>query len=127
MDNRARNELIGVLVGIAMIITGVCLFISKTSISSDFLQVEGIWEWWSILLVFVPLLTGIVLATLKPRWIIAKIVAVLGAIFLLAVIMANSTIIIEKKIMPFEWFLYIGLTTGGLLIILFALFVKKRK
>lgn len=127
MDNRARNELIGVLVGIAMIITGVCLFISKTSISSDFLQVEGIWEWWSILLVFVPLLTGIVLATLKPRWIIAKIVAVLGAIFLLAVIMANSTIIIEKKIMPFEWFLYIGLTAGGLLIILFALFVKKRK
>ena len=127
MDNRARNELIGVLVGIAMIITGVCLFISKTSISSDFLQVEGIWEWWSILLVFVPLLTGIVLATLKPRWIIAKIVAVLGAIFLLAVIMANSTIIIEKKIMPFEWFLYIGLTAGGLLIILFALFAKKRK
>ena len=114
-------------VGIAMIITGVCLFISKTSISSDFLQVEGIWEWWSILLVFVPLLTGIVLATLKPRWIIAKTVAVLGAIFLLAVIMANSTIIIEKKIMPFEWFLYIGLTAGGLLIILFALFVKKRK
>lgn len=127
MDNRARNELIGVLVGLAMIITGVCLFISKTSISSEFLQVEGIWEWWSILLVFVPLLTGIVLATLKPRWIIAKIVAVLGAIFLLAVIMANSTIIIEKKIMPFEWVLYIGLTAGGLLIILFALFAKKRK
>lgn len=127
MNNRARNELIGVLVGIAMIITGVCLFISKTSVSSEFLQAEGDWEWWKILLVFVPLLTGIVLAALKPRLIIAKIVAVLGAIFLLAVIMANSTIIIEKKIMPFEWILYIGLTAGGLLIILFALFAKKRK
>lgn len=127
MDNRARNELIGVLVGLAMIITGVCLFISKTSISSEFLQAEGDWEWWSMILVFVPLLAGIVLSALKPRLIAAKIVAVLGAFLLIAVIMANSTIIIEKRIMPFEWILYIGLMVGGLLIFVFALFAKKRK
>ncbi len=127
MDNRARNELIAVLVGLAMIITGVCLFISKTSITSDFLQMEGFWEWWRILLVFLPLITGIVLSALKPRLLIAKIVAVVGAIFIIAVIMANSTIIIEKKIMPFEWILYTGLIIGGLLIFIFALFAKKRK
>ncbi len=127
MDNRARNELIAVLVGLAMIITGVCLFTSKATFSSDFLLGEGFWEWWKILLAFVPLIVGIVLSAIKPKLRIAKIVALLGAFCLIAVIMAGSTIIIEKKIMPFEWIIYFGLIIGGLLIFLFALFANKKK
>ena len=127
MNNRARNELIGVVVGLVMIVIGVCMIISKTSFTSDFLEAQGIWKWWSILLVFMPLIVGIVITIFKPRHLIPKIIAVAGAVFLIAVIMANSTIIIEKKIMPFEWILSSILIVGGLVICFFALFVKKRK
>lgn len=127
MNNRARNELIGVIVGLAMIITGVCLFISKTSITSTFLEVKGIWKWWSILLVFLPLLTGIILSAVKPQHIVPKIIALVGAVLLIVVIMVNSTIIIEEKISPFEWILCGVLALGGLFICFVSLFAKKKK
>ena len=127
MNNRARNELIGVVVGLVMIVIGVCMIISKTSFTSDFLEAQGIWKWWNILLVFMQIVIGIVLTIFKPRHLIPKIIAVAGAVLLIAVIMANSTIIIEKKIMPFEWILSSILIVGGLVICFFALFVKKRK
>ena len=127
MKNRAHKELIGVIIGLAMILTGVCLFISKTTVISTFLEGSGIWKWWSILLVFLPLIIGIVLMIMKPRSIVPKFVALSGATGLISVIMANTTIIIEEKIMPVQWFLYGFLTIGGLLICIYSLFIKKKK
>ncbi len=127
MKNRANKELIGVITGLAMILTGVCLFISKTTVTSTFLEGSGIWKWWSILLVFLPLIIGIVLMIMKPRSIVPKLVALSGAAGLISVIMANTTIIIEEKIMPVQWFLYGFLTIGGLLICIYSLFIKKKK
>ena len=38
MNSRARNELIRVVAGLLMIVVGVALFMSKTRVSSDFLE-----------------------------------------------------------------------------------------
>ena len=127
MKNRAHKELFGVFTGLAMILTGVCLFISKTTVTSTFLEGSGIWKWWSILLVFLPLIVGIVLMIIKPRSVVPKLVALSGATGLISVIMANTTIIIEEKIMPVQWFLYGFLIIGGFLICIYSLFIKKKK
>ena len=127
MKNRAHKELFGVITGLAMILTGVCLFISKTTVTSTFLEGSGIWKWWSILLVFLPLIVGIVLMIIKPHSVVPKLVALSGATGLISVIMANTTIIIEKKIMPVQWFLYGFLIIGGFLICIYSLFIKKKK
>lgn len=127
MKNRAHKELIGVITGLAMILTGVCLFISKTTVTSTFLESSGIWKWWSILLVFLPLIIGIILMIIKPRSVVPKLVSLSGATGLISVIMANTTIFIEEKIMPVQWFLYGFLTIGGLLICIYSLFIKKKK
>ena len=127
MKNRAHKELIGVMTGLAMILTGVCMFVSKTTITSTFLEGSGIWKWWSIMLVFLPLITGMVLMIIKPRSPVPKIIALSGAVGLISVIMASTTIIIEERIMPFQWFLYGFLIIGGLLICIYALFIKKKK
>ena len=127
MKNRAHKELFGVITGLAMILTGVCLFISKTTVTSTFLESSGIWKWWSILLVFLPLIIGIILMIIKPRSVVPKLVSLSGATGLISVIMANTTIFIEEKIMPVQWFLYGFLTIGGLLICIYSLFIKKKK
>lgn len=127
MNSRARNELIRVVAGLLMIVVGVALFMSKTRVSSDFLESDGVWTWWKIILVLLPLAAGIVLLVVKPNLKASGIVAALGAVLLIAVILINTTIIIEKDIAPYEWAIYGVLVFGGMLVSVLSLFIRRKK
>ena len=96
MNTKARDELIKVVVGLLMITAGVGYFISKTTITSTFIEVNGDWKLWSVFLVFLPAILGVVLLIVKPQWLASKLVAAGGAIFLVVVIMLNSTIVLTE-------------------------------
>ncbi|MCM1308552.1 MAG: hypothetical protein NC223_08140 [Butyrivibrio sp.] len=127
MNSRARNELIRVVAGLLMIVAGMALFMSKTSVSSDFLEYGGGWNWWKILLVLLPLAAGIVLLAVKPHLKVSGIVAALGAVLVVAVILVNTTIIIEKDIASYEWVIYGVLIFGGMLVSVLSLFIRRKK
>lgn len=127
MNRRARNELIRVVAGLLMIVVGVALFMSKTRVSSAFLEYDGVWNWWKILLVLLPLAAGIVLLAVKPHLKISGIVAGLGAALVVAVILVNTTIIIEKDIASYEWVIYGVLIFGGMLVSVLSLFIRRKK
>ncbi len=127
MNNRARNELIAVVSGILMIIAGVCLLMTKVSLSSAFLESGGIWSWWKIILVLIPLLAGIVMMAIKPHKNYPKIIASVGVILIIAVILANTTIIISEKKDLRSVVIYGIITLAGMAVLLIALFAKKKK
>ncbi len=127
MNKKARNELIRVIIGLVMIAVGVGLFISKTQMTSDFLEFDGIWSWWKTVLTLLPLAVGIVMLIVKPRLMASKLVATLGALLAIAVILINTTIIIEKEIAPVEWIIYGVLVLCGIIVSLSALFIKRNK
>lgn len=127
MNSRARNELIRVVAGLLMIVVGVALFMSKTRVSSAFLEYDGGWNWWKILLVLLPLAAGIVLLAVKPHLKISGVVAGLGAVLVVAVILVNTTIIIEKDIASYEWVIYGVLIFGGMLVSVLSLFIRRKK
>ncbi len=127
MNSRARNELVRVVAGLLMIVVGVALFMSKTRITSAFLESAGIWNWWKILLVLLPLAAGIVMLIVRPHLKASMIVAGLGAVLVLTVILVNTTIIIEKNIAPYEWVIYGVLIFGGMLVSILSLFIRRKK
>lgn len=127
MNTKARNELIMMIAGLLLIVVGVWLFISKTSITSDYLQMEGFWSWWKVVLTFLPLLVGIVLLIIKPDLLVSKILALVGAIALVVLIMVNTTIVVEERITTIQWIISIGCPVVGAIMCFVALFLRKRK
>ena len=127
MNTKARNELIIMIAGLLLIVVGVWLFISKTSITSDYLQMEGFWSWWKVVITFLPLLAGIVLLIIKPNLLVSKLLALVGAIALVVLIMVNTTIVVEAKITTIQWIISIGCPVVGTILCFIALFLRKRK
>lgn len=127
MNTKARNELIVMIAGLLLIVAGVWLFISKTSVTSDYLQMQGFWSWWKVVITFLPLLAGIVLLIIKPNLLVSKIVALVGAIALVVLIMINTTIVVEEKIATWQWIISIGCPALGTVLCFVALFLRKRK
>lgn len=127
VNTKARNELIIMIAGLLLIVSGIWLFISKTSVSSEFLRMEGQWTWWKVLVAFVPLLAGIVLLIVKPQLLVSKLVALVGAIALVVVILMNTTIVVEKEISTIQWIICIGCPVLGVILCFTALFLRKRK
>lgn len=127
MNNRAKNELVGVVAGLLMIVAGVALFMFKTRVMSDFLELGGAWTWWKIALVLLPLAAGIVMLIVRPHSKLSVIVAGVGAILVIVMILVNTTIVIEKDIAPYEWVIYGVLIFGGMLVSLLSLFIRRKK
>ena len=127
MNTKARDELIKVIAGLVMITIGVGYFISKTTITSTFIEIEGAWRWWSVFLVFLPAIAGIVLLIVKPQWLASKLVAVGGAVFLVVVIMLNSTIVLTEKLKAIEWIVVFGLIILGAVSCFWGLFIRIKK
>ena len=127
MNTKARNELIKVVAGLLMITAGVGYFITKTTITSTFIEISGAWKWWSVMLVFVPIIAGIVLLIIKPQWLASKFVATGGAIFLVVVIMLNSTIVLTEKLKAIEWIAVFGLIILGAVSCFWGLFIRIKK
>lgn len=127
MNKKAKNELIMLIFGLVIFTIGTASFLSKARVTSDFLSMQGIWSWWKVLLVFIPIIAGIIMLLVKPHFIVSKIIAAAGAAVVIAVLFFNTVIIIEKDISVFEWILYTVFMIGGALISLWALFIKGRK
>lgn len=127
MNSRARNEMIAVAVGMILIISGVLFLMYNTSVSSAFLESDGGWTWWKILLVLLPLAAGIVLLAVRPEHKVSKIVAVAGALLVILVIILNTTIIIDKGMTILEWFFCGILIVAGFGLTIAALFLNKKK
>ncbi len=100
---------------------------SKTRVSSAFLESDGDWTWWKILLVLLPLAAGIVMLAVKPGFWVSKVVASLGAVLVVTVILVNTTIIIEEDIASYEWVIYGVLIFGGMLVSILSLFIRRKK
>lgn len=127
MNTKARDELIKVVIGLLMITAGVGYFISKTTITSTFIEVNGEWKLWSVFLVFLPAIIGVVLLIVKPQWLASKLVAAGGAIFLVVVIMLNSTIVLTERLKVIEWVAVFGLIILGAVSCFWGLFIKIKK
>lgn len=127
MNTKARDELIKVVIGLLMITAGVGYFISKTTITSTFIEVNGDWKLWSVFLVFLPAIIGVVLLIAKPQWLASKLVAAGGAIFLVVVIMLNSTIVLTERLKVIEWVAVFGLIILGAVSCFWGLFIKIKK
>jgi uncharacterized membrane protein len=127
VNTKARDELIKVVIGLLMITAGVGYFISKTTITSTFIEVNGEWKLWSVFLVFLPAIIGVVLLIAKPQWLASKLVAAGGAIFLVVVIMLNSTIVLTERLKVIEWVAVFGLIILGAVSCFWGLFNKIKK
>lgn len=127
MNNKARNELIAVTIGMIMVILGVVLLMYNTTVTSAFLESGDNWTWWRIILVLLPLVAGIIMLLWKPHLLISKIIAVTGALIVIIVILINTTIIIDKGMTIFQWLLCGLLILVGFGITIGALFLNKKK
>lgn len=127
MNTKARNEFIKVVIGLALIAAGVGYFISKTSITSSFLEINETWKWWSVLLVFLPVIAGIVMLIVKPHLLFSKLLAAGGAIGLVVVIMINTTIVLTEKLKAIEWIGIIALIFLGVVSCFWGLFIRIKK
>ena len=127
MNTKARNELIKVIAGLLMITAGVGYFITKTTITSTFIEINGAWKWWSVMLVFLPAIAGIILLIIRPQWLASKLVAAGGGVFLVVVIMLNSTIVLTEKLKAMEWIAVFGLIILGAVSCFWGLFIRIKK
>ena len=127
MNTKARNEFFKVIAGLILITAGFGYFISKTSITSSFLELEGVWSWWKVILVFLPAIAGIVLLIIKPQWLASKLVAAGGGIFLVVIIMLNTTIILTERLKAIEWIMVIALIVLGVASCFWGLFIRIKK
>lgn len=126
MNKRARNQLLWVIIGLGMMLIGMVLFLTKTKISSNFLNTDGGWPLWGTLLVLLPLAAGIVMLIVKPKLPVSKWLAICGAILVIVMIIANIKIVIRKKIAPIEWVIYGFLIIGGVLVSITSLFIRRK-
>lgn len=126
MNKRARNQLLWVIIGLGMMLIGMVLFLTKTKISSNFLNTDGGWPLWGTLLVLLPLAAGIVMLIVKPKLPVSKWLAICGAILVIVMIVANIKIVIRKKIAPIEWVIYGFLIIGGVLVSITSLFIRRK-
>ena len=126
MNKRARNQLLLVIIGHGMMLIGMVLFLTKTKISSNFLNTDGGWPLWGTLLVLLPLAAGIVMLIVKPKLPVSKWLAICGAILVIVMIIANIKIVIRKKIAPIEWVIYGFLIIGGVLVSITSLFIRRK-
>ncbi len=127
MNRRLRNELIEVIAGLVMIIIGVVLFLNKVTVVSEFLQGSDYWVTWKRLLCLVPLAAGIVLMIVRKDWIGSKIISGIGALLIIVLVIATTTLVLDTRIDILEWIIFGALILGGVIIIVVALIMANRK
>lgn len=127
MNKKARNQLLLVITGLSMMIIGMVLFLTKTKISSDFLNADGGWPLWGTLLMLIPLVAGIVMLIVKPHLQASRWVALGGAVLVVVMIIANIKIVIQKEIAPAEWIVYGILIIGGVFVSITSLLIRRKK
>lgn len=124
---KQRNELVEVIVGLAMLVIGLYLFTGRVSVSSSFFS-SGIY-YGTVRIptgaVFVPFIVGIIMVFAKPESFLSKLVAGLGVLIILVSIIMSVNIRLET-ISLYEWLLYIIAIFGGLGLVFRIVFAKPK-
>lgn len=124
MMKKRRNEFLEFVVGILLLVVGLYWFMSSVTVTSGFFgmmmggfRVGG--------LVVVPFLVGIVWMFINTEAILAKVVAILGFILIIASIIASTTFIFRSRTL-YEYLLMLVFIFGGLGLIMRVLFAKPK-
>ena len=126
MNKRARNEFIWLVTGILMIFVGTAVFLAKAKITNDFLGGDA-YTWWQRCLFLLLLLVGIILVIVKPHKPVPKIVAGIGALLIVVMVVANTTIILKDRISAIKWVICSVLWIFGSFICVVTLVINGRK
>ena len=125
--NKDRNELIGLLAGLIMVVVGLFLFTGKVTVQTDFFS--GAFTLGSVRinsgLVIVPFVVGVVMFFFKPEHIASKIVVIFGLLLIVASVIVSTTLMLPR-ISLYEWLLYIVLFFGGAGLVCRCLFGNKK-
>jgi len=118
------NELLQFFVGVILLGVGLFLLCNKVVVHSSWYS----WRLWGMNLssglVIIPLIIGIIWLFYNPKSIAAKIIIVLGAIFIVATIIMSVSIHFVTTSM-FEYILIIGMCAAGSGLLLKTLFKKR--
>lgn len=120
---KERNELWEFVIGLAMLVVGLYLFMQKVTVSSSFFN--GGFRLGSVNvsagLVVVPLIIGIIMVFVKPESFLSKLVAGLGLLLIIVSIIASTTMRLVS-VSLYEWILFLVLIFGGLALVCKILF-----
>lgn len=125
---KARNELAEFIIGLAMLVLGLYLFMQKVTVSTGFFQgsfiLGGVYV--NTGLVVVPFIIGIIMIFVKPESFISKLVASLGLLLIIVSIISSTTMRLSN-ITLYEWLLFLVLIFGGLALVCRILFKSPGK
>ena len=125
---KARNELAEFVVGLAMLVVGLYLFMQKVTVSTGFCQ--GSFNLGGIHvntgLIVVPFIIGIIMIFIKPESFLSKLVACLGFLLIIVSIISSTTMRLSS-ITLYEWLLYLVFIFGGLALVCRVLFKSPNK
>ena len=125
---KARNELAEFVIGLAMLVIGLYLFMQKVTVSTAFFQgrfmLGGIHV--NTGLVVVPFIIGIIMIFVKPESFFSKLVASLGLLLIIVSIISSTTMRLSS-ITLYEWLLYLIFIFGGLALVCKVLFKSPSK
>lgn len=122
-NKRKPNDTLEFYVGIVLLSAGLFFILSKTMVSS------GFYAWrigtFSVSsgLVIVPLLVGIIWLFYNPKSFLAKLIAILGAIFIIASIIMGIHISFTRTTL-FDFIIMIALMGAGAGLLLRTFFSK---
>lgn len=124
-NKRKPTDSIEFYIGLFLLVVGLFYILNKTVVSSGW----GLYSWSlggfhiSSGLVIVPLIVGIVWMFYNPKSIVAKVVAILGGVLIIASIIASITIRFTTTSL-FDYIIMIALMASGCGLLLKAYFKK---
>lgn len=122
-SKRKPTDTLEFYIGLALLATGLFFILSKTIVSSGFYawRIGGFSV--SSGLVIVPLLVGIIWLFYNPKSFLAKLIAILGAIFIIASIIMGINISFSRTTL-FDFIIMIALMGAGAGLLLRTFFYK---
>ena len=125
-NKRKPTDTLEFYVGLLLLAAGLFFILTKTMVSSGFYS----WRLWgyniSSGLVIVPLLIGIIWLFYNPKSFLAKLLSIVGAIFILASIIMGISISFTRTTM-FDFVIMIALLGAGAGLLLRTFFYKNKE
>lgn len=111
MEN-GKNDLFAFFGGLAMLVAGLYLFMSKVDVISSWGTFRVMHFDMASGVVVVPLIIGIIMVFAKPDSFLAKIICAIGVLIIIAAVIATTHIRLST-ISLYEWVMYLVLIFGG--------------
>lgn len=125
---KERNELAEFVIGLAMLVIGLYLFMQNVTVTSSFFSGSLRLGFINLNtgLVVVPFIVGIIMLFVNPDSFLSKLVAALGFLIIIVSIIASTSMRLST-ITLYEWLLYLILIFGGLALVCRILFKAPQK